>query len=55
MSSGTRWESTVSYSRAVRVGSFVYVSGTTATNEDGEVMGISDPYAQALRNAEAAL
>jgi enamine deaminase RidA (YjgF/YER057c/UK114 family) len=58
VSSGTRWEAVVGYSRAVRVGRFVYVSGTTATNEDGEVVGIGDPYArvvQALRNVEAAL
>ena len=58
VTSGTRWESAVGYSRAVCVGPFVYVSGTTATNEDGEVVGIGDPYAQAmqaLRNVEAAL
>ncbi len=56
--SGTRWESAVGYSRVVRAGPFVYVSGTTSTNEDGDVVGSGDPYAQAmqaLRNVEAAL
>ena len=58
VTSGTRWESAVGYSRAVRAGTFVYVSGTTATNEDGEAIRIDDPYAQtvqALRNVEVAL
>jgi enamine deaminase RidA (YjgF/YER057c/UK114 family) len=57
-SSGLKWEQVVGYSRAVRVGARIYVTGTTATGENGEIVGAGDAYAQTIqviKNIERAL
>ncbi len=57
-SSGSKWEPIIGYSRAVRVGNQILISGTTGTDADGQLVGVADAYAQtvqAIKNIEAAL
>lgn len=58
ISTGSKWEPILGYSRAVKVGNYVHVSGTTGNGADGKIVGVSDPYIQtiqAIKNLQAGL